>query len=103
MSELDLLKEQTKEFLLDRYGVNGLVQSDIDSLDFYISEKTHDFINVIYNPSLCIILQGAKSVGFGDEMNGYNEQRYLAHINLYASKSEPDRRLKRGAIYLAYP
>ena len=77
MSELNLLKEQTKEFLLDRYGVNGLVQSDIDSLDFYISEKTHDFINVIYNPSLCIILQGAKSVGFGDEMNGYNEQRYL--------------------------
>lgn len=77
MSELNLLKEQTKEFLLNRYGVNGLVQSDIDSLDFYISEKTHDFINVIYNPSLCIILQGAKSVGFGDEMNGYNEQRYL--------------------------
>ena len=77
MSELNLLKEQTKEFLLNRYGVNGLVQSDIDSLDFYISEKTHDFINVIYNPSLCIILQGAKSVGFGDEMSGYNEQRYL--------------------------
>ena len=47
MSELNLLKEQTKEFLLNRYGVNGLVQSDIDSLDFYISEKTHDFINVI--------------------------------------------------------
>lgn len=77
MSELNLLKEQTKEFLLDRYGVNGLVQSDIDSLDFYISEKTHDFINVIQNPSLCIILQGAKSVGFGDELSGYNEQRYL--------------------------
>lgn len=63
--------------MLEKYGVNGLVQSDIDSLDFYISEKTHDFINVIYNPSLCIILQGAKSVGFGDEMSGYNEQRYL--------------------------
>lgn len=77
MGELNLLKEQAKEFLLDRYGVNGLVQSDIDLLDFYISEKTHDFINVIYNPSLCIILQGAKSVGFGDEMSGYNEQRYL--------------------------
>ena len=77
MSELNLLKEQTKEFLLEKYGVNGLVQSDIDSLDFYISEKTHDFINVIYNPSLCIILQGEKSVGFGDEMSGYNEQRYL--------------------------
>lgn len=77
MGELNLLKEQAKEFLLDKYGVNGLVQSDIDLLDFYISEKTHDFINVIYNPSLCIILQWAKSVGFGDEMSGYNEQRYL--------------------------
>jgi transcriptional regulator, araC family len=77
MSELNLLKEQTKEFLLDRYGVNGLVQSEIDSLDFYISEKTHDFIDVLYIPSLCIILQGAKSVGFGDGLSGYNEQRYL--------------------------
>ena len=58
MSELNLLKEKTKEFLLDRYGVNGLVQSEIDSLGFYIGEKTHDFIDVLYIPSLCIILQG---------------------------------------------
>ena len=63
MADVNLLKEQTKEFLLDRCGVNGLVQSDIDSLDFYISEKTHDFINVIYNPSLWHYLAGGKVGG----------------------------------------
>ena len=77
MADVNLLKEQTKEFLLDRYGIAGFAQSDIGSLDFYISDKTHDFISTVYEPSLCIILQGAKAIGFGDEMSGYNEQRYL--------------------------
>lgn len=77
MADVNLLKEQTKEFLLDRCSINCPEQSDIGSLDFYISDKTHDFISTVYEPSLCIILQGAKAIGFGDEMSGYNEQRYL--------------------------
>jgi len=54
MADVNLLKEQTKEFLLDRYGIAGSTQSDIGSLDFYISDKTHDFISTVYEPSLCI-------------------------------------------------
>ena len=34
MADINLLKEQTKEFLLDRYGIVGSTQSDIVSLDF---------------------------------------------------------------------
>ena len=37
MADVNLLKEQTKEFLLDRYGIVGSTQSDIGSLDFFIS------------------------------------------------------------------
>ncbi len=47
MADINLLKEQTKEFLLDRYGIVGSTQSDIGSLDFYISDKTHDFISTV--------------------------------------------------------
>ena len=97
MADINLLKEQTKEFLLDRGGVNCLERSDIDSLDFYISDKTHDFISAVYEPSLCIILQGAKAIGFGDEMYGYDEQTYAlasTHVPLNvslkdASKEKP--------------
>ena len=97
MADVNLLKEQTKEFLLDRCGVNCLERSDIDSLDFYISDKAHDFISAVYEPSLCIILQGAKAIGFGDEMHGYDEQTYAlasTHVPLNvslkdASKEKP--------------
>ena len=97
MADINLLKEQTKEFLLDRYGIVGSTQSDIDSLDFYISDKTHDFISAVYEPSLCIILQGAKAIGFGDDMYGYDERTYAlasTHVPLNvslkdASKEKP--------------
>ena len=97
MIDVNLLKEQTIEFLLDKYGVNSLARSDIDSLDFYTSDKTHDFISAVYKPSLCIILQGAKAIGFGDEMYGYDEQTYAlasTHVPLNvslkdASKEKP--------------
>ena len=91
MADINLLKEQTKEFLLDRYGIAGSTQSDISSLDFYISDKTHDFISTVYEPSLCIILQGAKATGFGDEMYGYDERTYAlasTHVPLNVSLTD---------------
>ena len=91
MADVNLLKEQTKEFLLDRCGINCLEQSGISSLDFYISDKTHDFISTVYEPSLCIILQGAKAIGFGDEMYGYDERTYAlasTHVPLNVSLKE---------------
>ena len=91
MADVNLLKEQTKEFLLDRCGANCLEQSDIGSLDFYISDKTHDFISTVYEPSLCIILQGAKAIGFGDEMYGYDERTYAlasTHVPLNVSLTD---------------
>ena len=91
MADVNLLKEQTKEFLLDRYGIAGSTQSDIGSLDFYISDKTHDFISTVYEPSLCIILQGAKATLYGDEMYGYDERTYAlasTHVPLNVSPTD---------------
>lgn len=82
MADVNLLKEQTKEFLLDRCGINCLEQSGISSLDF---------ISAVYEPSLCIILQGAKAIGFGDEMYGYYERTYAlayTHMPLNVSLKE---------------
>lgn len=97
MNDINLLKEQMKEFLLDKYGTNGTASCEIESLGFYITENTNEFVSVMYEPSLCVILQGAKAVGFSEGMYGYDEEKYLlasTHIPLNvritkASKEKP--------------
>lgn len=54
-----------------------LIQSEIDSLYFYSTDKLTQTSSITYEPSLCVILQGSKAVGFGDNMYGYNEKEYL--------------------------
>ena len=84
-------------FLKNKFDMNGLIQSPLDSLDFYFSEEPTSFSSIMYEPSLCIILQGSKAVGFGDKMYGYKTNEYLlastfvpANISvLEASKEEP--------------
>ena len=77
------------------------MQSEIDSLDFYISDKTHDFISAVYEPSLCIILQGAKAIGFGDDMYGYDEQSYaLASTHMPLNVSLKDTSKEKPYISL---
>lgn len=61
----------------EKYELKGSVQSEIPNLDFYFSKVPTEQINIMYEPSLCVILQGSKSVGFGDEKLGYNEKEYL--------------------------
>lgn len=68
---LDLVK---KNYSLN---INGVLQTKIPSLDFYFSDKPTEFNAIIYEPSLCIILQGSKAVGFGDEMYSYGTNEYL--------------------------
>lgn len=65
------------------YTINGEIQTEIPSLDFYFSKELTEFNTVIYEPSLCIILQGSKAVGFGEELYSYGPKKYLlssAHI-----------------------
>ncbi len=64
-------------FITDKYKSEGTVQSEIPSLDFYFSETLTEQINIMYEPSLCVILQGNKAVGFGDETFSYNHKEYL--------------------------
>lgn len=60
-----------------KYEINGTVQSEIPNLDFYCSKTLTEQTSIMYEPSLCVILQGNKAVGFGDEKLGYNTKEYL--------------------------
>jgi AraC-like DNA-binding protein len=67
------------EFIKNKYtlNINGGLQTPIPNLDFYFSNEPTEFNAIIYEPSLCIILQGKKAVGFGEELYSYGPQEYL--------------------------
>ena len=46
-------------------------------LDFYFSNELTEFNSTLYEPSICIILQGSKAVSFADELYSYSSEDYL--------------------------
>lgn len=89
----------TLAFIKQKYtlDIEGGLQTDISNLDFYFSSEPTEFSAIMYEPSLCVILQGNKAVGFGDELYNYGPKEYLlssTHIPakvkiLEASKEQP--------------
>ena len=58
-------------------NTEGLILTNISSLKFYTTTQISEFVSIIYEPSLCIAIQGSKAVGFGDEMYSYSSEKYL--------------------------
>jgi len=56
---------------------NGTIKTAIPRLSFYSSSSTTEFATVIYEPSLCLVLQGSKALILGDENYSYDPSRYL--------------------------
>ncbi len=56
---------------------DGLIDTKIPSLKFYITKEISQFSSIIYEPCLCLALQGEKAVGFDDKMYGYSPSQYL--------------------------
>lgn len=87
------------EFIKKKYTleVDGPIQTEISNLDLYFCKELSEYNAIMYEPSLCIILQGSKAVGFGDELFSYDSKEYLlssTHIPaivkiLEASKEVP--------------
>lgn len=60
-----------------KHKVDGEFQSKIPNLDFFTSRTLSEQISIMYEPSICIILQGAKDVNFGDIVYNYDQNEYL--------------------------
>ncbi len=96
---LEKFRMNTLAFIKQKYtlDIEGGLQTDISNLDFYFSSEPTEFSAIMYEPSLCVILQGNKAVGFGDELYNYGPKEYLlssTHIPakvkiLEASKEQP--------------
>ncbi len=66
----------------------GGVETEIKSLCFYRATQATEFLHTLYEPSLCIIVQGSKAIELGDIVLNYNSDSYLlASIHLPAKVS----------------
>lgn len=75
---LDIYRKDLINFVKNKFNnKEGLINTSIPFLHFYSSTTLSEFVSVIYEPSICIALQGSKAVGFGDDMYGYNESKFL--------------------------
>ncbi|MDH4944149.1 AraC family transcriptional regulator [Sulfurimonas sp. C5] len=70
-------REELKDIIKLRYTDDNLITTQIDQLTFYYRSDPTDMLETLYEPSVCIILQGSKEVGLGDELIPYDEDMYL--------------------------
>ena len=70
-------KTQLIEMIETKRGEDGIIKTAIPSLSFYSASTTTEFATVVYEPSLCLVLQGSKAMILGDENYGYDSSRYL--------------------------
>ncbi len=57
--------------------LNDTIQTTVPCLGFYRSFSPTSLISIMYEPCLCVILQGSKAVGFGNHMYRYTTNEYL--------------------------
>lgn len=75
---LTLIRKDLIETILNKCNTKeGIQDTDIPFLHFYTTKENSEFTSIIYQPSICLALQGSKVVGFGKEMQGYNPEKYL--------------------------
>lgn len=77
-SYLEEARKELIDFISKKYTLkDGLIQSEINCLDFFYSTSITQMSCIMYEPSLCVILQGSKAVGFADKFYEYNPKEYL--------------------------
>lgn len=73
----ELLQKELISYILNFCRSDGLHDTKVPSLKFYVTTEKSEFQSIIYEPSICFALQGEKAVGFGEDMYSYNSSKYL--------------------------
>ncbi|HEY9128659.1 MAG TPA: AraC family transcriptional regulator [Sulfurovum sp.] len=75
--EFKSYQEEITDKIQAEYHGENLIRTPIEQLYFYYKKEPTDMLATVYEPSVCIILQGAKEVGLGDELIPYDPDKYL--------------------------
>lgn len=68
---------EIKDKIVSEYRGENLIRTPIDQLYFYYKTEPSDMLLTVYEPSVCMIVQGSKEVGLGDELIPYDQDDYL--------------------------
>jgi len=69
-------KELARRVQADHHD-EDLIRTPIGQLTFFYKDEPTEMLATVYEPSVCIIIQGAKEVGLGDELIPYDPDMYL--------------------------
>ena len=75
--EFDRYRDVIKDAIASAHRDENLIPTPIDQLSFYYSDAPTEMLATVYEPSVCIIVQGSKEVGFGEELIPYDPEMYL--------------------------
>lgn len=80
---MSALRELTE--LVERHTARGIAVSAVDGLDLVRAEAITGRFGALYQPSLCVVLQGAKTTLLGEQVFNYDAGKYLiASVDLPA-------------------
>lgn len=96
--EFKSYQEEITDKIQAEYHGENLIRTPIEQLYFYYKTEPTDMLATVYEPSVCIIIQGAKEVGLGGELIPYDPDKYLL-----ASVHIPARvRIKKASLEKPY-
>lgn len=75
--ERELLRQQMLQPLLAKLTSTGVNESCVPGLKLYRSNAPTSATPTLYEPTLCLLLQGNKQILLGEEMLQYNPLQYL--------------------------
>lgn len=71
------LSDSIKKIQTKKVNDDGSINTEISSLSFYVIPSTTELLTILYEPSLCIIFQGAKAIILDHKEYIYDPSRYL--------------------------
>ena len=97
MTQPDQKRQELADRIIAKYEGDNLMHTPLEALTFYANPNKTGLLATLYEPSLCIIAQGAKEVSWGDKTLNYHAGMYLlasvptpAHVRIVeASKEKP--------------
>lgn len=75
--QIERYREEIKDRIGSSYHDENLILTPIDQLSFYYSSEPTNMLATVYEPSICVIVQGSKEVGVDEELIPYNPDMYL--------------------------
>jgi hypothetical protein len=70
-------RQELIEYINSSFKGESFIPTAIKPLSFFVHENPTEMLSILYEPSLCVIVQGEKEVGVDDKLIRYSPNQYL--------------------------